>query len=446
MDAIGVEVRESRAPVGQRGRGAPPRSPAQRMANAKQHAGDTNPDVVALAASVQELTVRTFGARPWTSLARHLGPGDRAVLGGRNDRRLTQYLSAEFGPKARRGPRASTIFIVWRHCLPAADERECEQRFAELELLYAKVNPGRCLRTEFDRLSAEVSAQLPGALVPSPRPAGPGEQRTGQDLDPQAAEATHLRGENAALRAELKAAAARIQALEAQLSAGLKRRLPELNLAEPATQNALVRPYTRAHESRTTAKPAADRGEANGPPTAADDDPTLRGPGPKFPRQAPPPAPMSRPANTPRAFSPLRPIRAYPPDLIPLSAPIFAPPVRRPRVIGRATVPDGLKIAPPPRTPTGAEIWGCSTATIPPWTHRTHPVGADAAEVDSPRRRRQVRAQARRLSRQNAWDQWADLPVQQLPPETAGFAQLPLLAAALALAAAPVAAVLALAA
>ncbi|MEU7903572.1 hypothetical protein [Actinoplanes sp. NPDC049118] len=399
--------------------------------------GNADSDVVELAARVLALVRRRFEARPWAQLVAQLSPQERDALGGGEPRQLSSRLSAQFGAKARRGPNGVTIQVVLRHCLHSLDEDQRAQSRAEILELFRRVRGP----------DAALSAP-PAPAPPRPRAGGLGvqvQQLRGEN-ETLVAENRQLRQANVELLAELGAAQARIEALEMRLSALTA---PPAQ-PPPRTTGAgnphdggpqLVRPYTRAHEQRTTETPTEELGPDEPPPVWGV--PGARGP--VFEDrgiEAPPGSVLPnahRAANTSRSFLPLRSF-PNPPDSEPVAlttAPVRVP---RPRVVGRAAVSAEVRMPAPRAVPTGTAVWGTVSAPafLLPAPAEAVPARVDEADADEQEARRRARAAATRLVAglcQSWVDEWADLPIERLPPETRGFAQLPVLVVAFALAA-----------
>ncbi|WP_306214478.1 hypothetical protein [Actinoplanes sp. RD1] len=392
--------------VGSRGRGAPARPAAARM-------GDhVDPDVKALATSVHTLVLRRFPTRPWRQLTALLDAAERDALGGGDDRRICRYMSAQFGARARRGPGAAMIRVVLRVCLQSLDsEQEREATRAEILRLFAVVTGG-----QWDAGS-------------TPQPLAESGTTT---LEP--ADNARLLADNTQLRADLEAAQLRIKALEALLAATPARVRPVGINAGEERSTALVRPYTRAHEQRTSA-PAVHQ-EPPGDETTQEVPGTPLLPGPPY-----------RVSNSPR-FPALRPVPQYPANLDVAAPHVPATPrIPRPRAVGRAPVPAASRIPwlPPGALPTGSLPTGSlPTGSLPtgdaavtdilPWPLvGVRQLGAqerERAEV-----RRLARLRAAHLLREVWADQWADLPDDEMPPDRCGYAQIPLLLTACGLAA-----------
>jgi len=405
-----------------RGRGAPTRPVVQRMGTG------ADPDVVALADCVQALARQAYPARTWSQLVTQLSDDEREALGGGDDRRLSSRLSAQFGAKARRGPNRPTIQAVLRHCLSAVQDDARESKQAEVLALFRAVHG----------LDAVLTAELP----PRQRAGGLGvqlhQQRGENDLLVE--ENQQLKQDNLVLAAEVKSARARIQALEAQLAALSAPAAPRTVGIRTSTDPQLVRPYIPQQGPAEQLTVEADPDDP--PPARA----FVTGPGAPggdgIGDHMPPGSALTnahRVANTPRGFLPLHAFPQYPPDLTPpaVSTPI-APRIPRPRIVGRAPAPAGTWIPAPPLGFAPTSVWGAAPPGRPP-TLALVPLPRVGREPDAGDRaaRRRARAEATRLitGMRDAWaGQWAELPFERLPPETRGFAQMPLLLVAYVLA------------
>jgi len=452
----------SSVPVSVRGRGAPVQSVTKRMGEGAA------PAVVALAEYVQALACRAFlSERPWMSLVRRFDAEDRALLNskaysGKDDenRRLSSYLSSQFGAKARRGPSRAAILVILKHCLDDEDEAgRAEQRERVEQLFQAVHGP---------------EASLAAAAVPKPRRGGP-------DRQPQ-----EPRGENetpgaqlARLQEDLDAATARCAGLQAALDAATARNLQliteqarlsarlrqlELNATAPAAARPvqthteygsynLVRPYTQTRR-RPAREPGPDTGaEPDGPPPARElprdagepDDAEDAGELPTVPLLGS----AHRTANTPRSFLPLPelPLDELPwpwfPEPEPPPPPGFIPArVPRPRTIARAVVPFPVKVPAPRHHRAPAAVWGTPAARVAgtaTFEMPAIPLPLPAVDEQDGRDRAARRAQAqtaRRLARPRAtWcaEVWTDVAVDRLPACGRGCAQLPMLAVSSAL-------------
>jgi hypothetical protein len=232
------------------------------------------------------------------------------------------------------------------------------------------------------------------------------------------------------LTAELKAAKVRISALEAQFAS---------LTAVPRTVGIaggpqLVRPYMRARmRAAEFGKTVDDRGTAEYPPAPAELQPD------RLVEDENPPLGSDlintrRLANTPRTFLPLPAVTHVLPAEPPPQPTI--PRIPRPRVVGRAPVPPGSRASPAGWDLAPTIVWS-GLSTVPRSHLRTSPRPASDDRVTATRQlRRRARAQARQLGSgmRDAWADWADLPVERLPVDAQGFAQLPLLLAAVVLA------------
>lgn len=403
-----------------RGRGAPVRPVDQRMG------AGADPDVVALAGCVQALARQAYPARTWSLLVTQLSDDERGALGGGDDRRLSSRLSAQFGAKARHGPNRPTIQAVVRHCLSAVQEDARESTQAEILALFRVVHG--------------PDAVLTAAIPPRPRVGGLGvqlhQQRGENDLLGE--QNRRLTQDNLVLAAEVKAARVRIQALEAQLAALSAPAAPRTVGIRAGADPQLVRPYIPEQ------RPADDRIDEDDPDDPAPARAFVTGPdGPRGNGDPMPPgsalANAHRAANTPRGFLPLQAFPHYPPDLTPpaVSTPA-APRIPRPRIVGRAPAPPGSRISAPRRGVTPASVWGAaSTVRLPTPVLIPRPRVHGEPDAGDPAARRRARAEAHRLitGMRDAWaGQWAELPFERLPPETRGFAQMPLLLVAYVLA------------
>ena len=404
-----------------RGRGAPIRPVGQRMG------ATTDPDVVALAACVQELARRAFPTRTWSQLVARLSSEEREALGGGDDRRLSRLLSAQFGAKARRGPNRPTILAVLCHCLPAVEQDAREPKQVEVLALFRAVHgPNSALtasplaRPRAGRLGAQLHHQR-----------GENDLLIAQNL--------RLQQDKVVLECEIKAFKARIQALEGQLAAVSAPAPRSVGIASD-TDSLLVRPYIP--EQRPAERPLGD--DPDDPPStwafdtqpgspAGDDGGAAATPSGSTPSSA------WRATNTPRGFRPLQALSQYPPDLAPPAVSTPAPPwVPRPRVVGRAPAPEGARV-PPPRVLTPGSVWGAVTASPVPLALPAllPPRIVGGSDADTRAARRLARAELARLiaGLQSAWsDAWADLPLDRLPPGRRGLAQMPLLLVAYVLA------------
>ena len=426
---MSVDLPVAGASRGERGRGAPTRSVAQKM-SAGQSA-----EAVALAGCVQELVRERFPTRPWIQLAAQLNSDERKLLGGGEDRELSRKLSAQFGSKApRQGPGAAVILMVLQHCLPALAEPERAHRRAEIEQRFRDVHGS--------------AAALEAQVVPRPRRAGVAVQ-----LQQQRAENAALREELARerdtstqLQAELKAVTARVAALEAERAATALAQPRTVGIrAEPgdlsAEGTALVRPFMLAHEQRANAGPTITGGTrqppagppAPGGPLPADGTPETgeTGGDGETPTVATAPD-MYRLANRPRGF---RPLPQYRPELQD-SAPVLPLVMPSQRVVARVVMPPEIKIPAPRRSPSPPGWEGGATTALPLYEQPLQVEDAGSAERERCRQRARVEAARIVTELHTAWAApWADLAPDRLTDDARGWAQLPLLATAFALAA-----------
>lgn len=411
---MSAAVLGSGAPVSGRSRGAPVRSVAQRMG------ADADPHVRELADYVHGLVCAAFPGRPWKQLVGRLTEDDRGLLRGGDDRRLSGYLSAQFGSKARRGPNRQTIQIVLRHCLHADNDIRAAQSARVLQL--------------FRAVHGEHATLL-----------GPPRQRRGgrpqeQHSQPEALAETVRRQQR-----EINELTARNTALQAA-NADLRKRLQVLENAftprtdvrgSDLTRLNMIRPYTLIDPDRQAGRhSAADPPEESEP----EDPPPARGrlltvseateselPAVSFPSYP------HKSGNTPRGFPPLPEFPDYPFDLSELGAP--APiSIPRQRTVARATMPRDLYLSPPPRPQA---VWGTGTAGV--ITPEPTAIPVRFAVTDLVPHRGDDRVLGDTTSPvADPWfevwsDGWADLLVDQLPADRYGFAQAPVLTVATAL-------------
>lgn len=396
-----------------RGRGAPVRPVSQRLP-----AGMSSP-VRHLTEDVRQVVHDAYPDSPWQRIVERLTPEERESLGGGDDRRLGQYLSAQFGPRARKGPAQRVIPVLLAHCLDALSPQERDRTTQRIQQRFDAVHGPGC------SVTASVSP------APRRRPRAPTAQQIQQRAELLERQAAQAEREAAELRAELAGYQARIVALEAE-NAALRTAAPVTRtprpLANPAEHltGALVRPYTPQ-----PSEPASPMSPPRNPPHRPS--PRPGGGGGLIPRARPPAddAPGGLPPVPPRRSpnaAPGYPVRQ--PTSVPVSpAPYLnteASPARR--ADQPSSGPPTWASAPPPPVapPERPDVAPLTWPAVPPDDESWWPV-ATTAPVTHNRRSR------RRLRRGERWADtlagpWADFPVERLPVYETGVAQLKLLA------------------